>query len=111
MKNWRGGPRGIRSQDKAGATPVSAGFDQGKARERAFGPKDRPSRQREIAAYPNPPLSDLNSRMHQTHDVARASSAPHGPAPQKPAETALPDFQGHFREVASGEFCKKVWQR
>src|SRR5262249_14044976 len=91
MKNWRGGPRGIRAQDKAGATPVSAGFDQGKARERAFGPKDRPSRQREIAAYPNPPLSDL------TPECTRRTTLP-GP-PQPPTGRRNSRLPGPFRDI------------
>src|SRR5215469_8541339 len=76
MKNSRGGPRGIRSQDRAGATPVSAGFDQGKAREWALGPKDRPFRRKGIAAYPNP------SRSNVTPECARRTTSPRSPRPQ-----------------------------
>src|SRR5215469_10438174 len=75
MKNLRGALHGIRFQDRAGATPAPARFRREKARELALGPKDRPSRQMEIAAYPNLPRSDL------TPECAGRTTSPRSPVP------------------------------
>jgi hypothetical protein len=62
----------------AGAKPASARFRREKARGRASEPKDRPSRRREIVAYPNPTCSDL------TRDRTRRTTPPRRPGPLRP---------------------------
>src|SRR5215472_16359279 len=66
MKNSRGGLRDIPCRGRAGATPASARSRRGKAHGRASGTKDRPFRRTEIAAYLNPPSSDLSAEARRT---------------------------------------------
>src|SRR5215472_12964367 len=66
MKNSRGGLRDIPCRGRAGATPASARSRRGKAHGGASGTKDRPFRRTEIAAYLNPPSSDLTAEARRT---------------------------------------------
>ena len=62
MRNPRGGLRDTQSRGRAGAKPASARFRRRKARGWVFGLRHQPARRMEIAAYPNPPCSDLTSK-------------------------------------------------
>src|SRR5215470_17428334 len=66
MQNSRGGLRDIPCRGRAGATPASARSRRGKAHGRASETKDRPFRRTEIAAYLNPPSSDLTAEARRT---------------------------------------------
>src|ERR1700687_3699438 len=58
MRNSLAGPGAVRSASTVGAPPASARLLQEKAREWRAGPKNRPFRQREIAAYPSSASGD-----------------------------------------------------
>src|ERR1700704_3020587 len=58
MRNSRAGPGAVRSAGTGGAPPASARLLPEKAREWRAGRKNRPVRQREIAAYPSSASGD-----------------------------------------------------
>src|SRR5262249_37140446 len=66
MRNSHAGPDAVRSASTTGALPVSARLLQAKARGRRAGPKNRPFRQREIAAYPSSPSDDSTPKRRAT---------------------------------------------
>src|SRR5713101_1715628 len=66
MRNSRVGPGAVRSAGTVGAPPASARLLQEKAREWRAGPKNRPFRQREIAAYPSSASGDPTPKRGAT---------------------------------------------
>src|SRR6266542_4497779 len=66
MRNSRAGPGAVRSAGIVGALPASARLLQEKAREWRSGPKNRPFRQREIAAYPSSASGDPTPKRGAT---------------------------------------------
>src|SRR5215831_4580795 len=66
MRNLRGGLRDTPCPDRACATPPSARSRRGKAHGEVSSPKDRPHWRTEIAAYLNPPSSDLTAEARST---------------------------------------------
>src|SRR5262249_7872423 len=97
MKNSLGALHGIRSPDKAGATPASSRSHWVRVRAGAYGPKDRPSRQREIAAYPYPPWTRSYPGIRQTHDVTGVSLAPTESDATKTGVNGTSRLPGPFR--------------
>src|SRR5215472_5949395 len=95
MKNSPGALHGIRSPDKAGATPASSRSHWVRVRAGAYGPKDRPSRQREIAAYPYPPWTRSYPLIRQMHDQGLLGPPRAGAA--KPADLGKPPIWSSVR--------------
>ena len=76
MRNSPDGLRGIPCRGRAGAKQTSARSRRTRAREQVSSPKKRPSQRKEIAAYPNPPWSDLSPNCSTRTTSPRFPYAP-----------------------------------